>query len=38
MNKYSRYKKLEGKANPLYEKDTWNSLLWTACNGNEDIV
>jgi len=21
-----------------YEKDGWNSLLWAACNGNEDIV
>ena len=29
---------LEAKANPLYEKDGWNPLLWAACNGNEDIV
>lgn len=29
---------MENKANPLYEKDGWNPLLWAACNGNEDIV
>ena len=29
---------LEAKANPLYEKEGWNPLLWAACNGNEDIV
>ena len=21
-----------------YEENNWNSLLWAACNGNEDIV
>ena len=25
-------------ANPLFEKDNWNPLLWAACNGNEQIV
>lgn len=31
-------KALETNANPLYEKDGWNPLLWAACNGNEEIV
>jgi ankyrin repeat protein len=29
---------LEKEANPLFEKDGWNPLLWAACNGNEEIV
>ena len=29
---------LEKKANPVYEADGWNPLLWAACNGNEQIV
>ena len=29
---------LEKEANPLYEKDGWNPLLWASCNGNEEIV
>jgi len=29
---------LEKRANPCYEEDGWNALLWASCNGNEDIV
>ena len=29
---------LEKEANPLYEKDGWNPLLWASCTGNEEIV
>jgi ankyrin repeat protein len=29
---------LDKRANPLYEHDGWNPLLWAACNGNEQIV
>jgi len=29
---------LDKRANPLFEKDGWNPLLWAACNGNEEIV
>jgi len=29
---------LEAGGNPVYEKDGWNPLLWSACNGNEEIV
>ena len=25
-------------ANPDCEENSWNPLLWAACNGNEDIV
>ena len=25
-------------ADPCYEENAWNPLLWAACNGNEDIV
>ena len=31
-------KKNSGTANPLFEKDGWNPLLWAACNGNETLV
>jgi ankyrin repeat protein len=29
---------LDKRANPLYEADGWNPLLWAACNGNEQII
>jgi ankyrin repeat protein len=29
---------LELGASPTYEKDNWSSLMWAACNGNEQIV
>jgi ankyrin repeat protein len=29
---------LDKRANPLFEQDGWNPLLWAACNGNEQIV
>jgi len=29
---------LNKQAIPTFEKDGWNSLLWAACNGNEEIV
>lgn len=29
---------LERGANPQFRKDGWSSLLWAACNGNEDLV
>jgi ankyrin repeat protein len=29
---------LDKKANPLFEADGWNPLLWASCNGNEEII
>jgi len=29
---------LEAGGNPVFTKDGWNPLLWSACNGNEEIV
>ena len=29
---------LEKKADPTFMKDGWNSILWAACNGNEELV
>jgi len=29
---------LNKQASPTWTKDGWNSLLWAACNGNEDMV
>ncbi len=29
---------LDKRANPIYEQDGWNPLLWAACNGNEQIM
>uniref|UniRef100_UPI0035C7106D ankyrin repeat domain-containing protein n=1 Tax=Enterococcus rotai TaxID=118060 RepID=UPI0035C7106D len=29
---------LERRADGLFAKDGWSSLLWAACNGNEDLV
>lgn len=26
---------LDRKANPIFIKDGWNSILWAACNGND---
>ena len=25
-------------ADPNFEENSWNAILWAACNGNEDIV
>ena len=29
---------LEKKANPLFNKDGWNAVLWAACNGNDKLI
>ena len=29
---------LTAGADPTCRKDGWSSLLWAACNGNEDLV
>ena len=29
---------IKAGADPCYEENGWNPLLWAACNGNEDIV
>ena len=29
---------LDKHANPIFESDGWNPLLWAACNGNETIM
>lgn len=29
---------IKNGADVQYEENGWNSLLWAACNGNEDIV
>jgi ankyrin repeat protein len=29
---------IEKRANPLYEENGWNAMLWAACNGNEKVV
>ena len=29
---------IQAGADPCYEENGWNPLLWAACNGNEDLV
>jgi len=38
-NDYDKVEEMIGvNASPSVEKDGWNPLLWSSCNGNEDIV
>ena len=29
---------LDRRANPLYDKDGWNAVLWAACNGSDKMI
>jgi ankyrin repeat protein len=38
-NDFAKVEEMIGmNASPSVEKDGWNPLLWSSCNGNESIV